>query len=133
MGVIGPCRTAALAQRESVLTSPDPGDLYWAQLESGLRRPFVVVSRECLNRGQYIVAVPVTSANLDVRWSLPNVVPFRTGDFGLTKNCVAQCEAITIVERDLLDPQPFARLSDEVWRQVVRAIGNVICADCEPT
>jgi hypothetical protein len=38
------------------------------------------------------------------------------------------------VEKDMLDlaAGPFAQLSDEVWRDLIRAIGNVICADCEP-
>jgi len=87
-----------------------------------------------LNQGKYVVAVPLTSQNLEVRWSLPNAVPFRTGDFGLKKDCVAQCEAISLVERERLDivTGAFAKLSSQVWRNLVQAMGNVICADCEP-
>ena len=116
------------------MTVPAPGELYWAYLESGQRRPVVVVSRRELNRGDYVVAVPLTSSGLDTRWSLPNTVAFHSGDFGLPKDCIAQCEAITLVEKIALDMKvgPFARLSPDVWRDMVCAIGHVICADCEP-
>jgi len=82
-----------------------------------------------------VVAVPLTSSELEVRWDLPNAVPFHAGDFGLPKNCVAQCEAIGVVKKSKLELKsgPLGRLSNEVWRDLVRAIGNVICADCEPT
>ncbi|MBM4069815.1 MAG: type II toxin-antitoxin system PemK/MazF family toxin [Planctomycetes bacterium] len=40
-----------------------PGELYWADLDAG-RRPLLVVSREELNRGNYVVAVLLTTANL---------------------------------------------------------------------
>lgn len=115
------------------MSVPQLAELYWAQFESEARRPIIVVSRTDLNRGDYVVAVPLTAAKLEQRLNLPNTVPFRAGEFGLTKDCVAQCEAITFLEKCRLDPLPFARLSDEVWRDVVRAVGNVICADCEPT
>ncbi len=132
LGFTGTGGTKALAAGESVLMVPQPGELYWARFESAQPHPLIIVSRTALNRGGYVVAVPLTSSNLDTRWSLPNTVSFHAGDFSLSKDCVAQCEAITIIEKDTLDPQPFATLTDGVWRDVVRAIGNVICADCEP-
>lgn len=117
------------------MTDPGPGELYWAHLESGPPRPVIVVSRAGLNRGEHVVIVHVTSSSLETRRSLPNTVAFRAGDFELPRDCVARCEAITLVEKDRLDlaTGPFARLTDEVWRDLIRAIGNVICADCEPT
>lgn len=116
------------------MSAPSPGELYWAYVESGQPRPVIVVSREDLNRGAVVLAVPLTSSELEARWDLPNTVSFHAGDFGLPKKCVAQCEAIGPVEKSSLslDSGPLGRLSTEVWRDVVRAIGNVICADCEP-
>jgi mRNA-degrading endonuclease toxin of MazEF toxin-antitoxin module len=116
------------------LSVPGPGELYWAYFDSGQARPLIVVSRSGLNGGKYVVAVPLTSSDLERRWSLPNTVCFRAGEFQLPKDCVAQCEAIAIVEKASLDlaAGPFARLTHEAWRALVRAIGNVICADCEP-
>ena len=87
---------------ESVLISP--GEMYWADLATG-RRPVVVVSREDLNRGNYVVAVLCTTVNFAVRSTLSNCVPLRAGEFGLPQDCVAQCEAITFVDKQDLDIQ----------------------------
>ena len=116
------------------MTVPEPGELYWVHAGSERPRPYIVVSRRVLNRGDYVVVVPLTSSDLDRRWHLPNAVPFCAGQFNLPKDCVAQCEGITYVEKEALDlaTGPFARLTEEVWRDLVRAIGNVICAECEP-
>jgi hypothetical protein len=38
------------------------------------------------------VVVYITSQRFDERKDLPNCVPFYTGDFGLTKNSIAQAE-----------------------------------------
>jgi mRNA-degrading endonuclease toxin of MazEF toxin-antitoxin module len=115
------------------LNVPEQGELYWADSQSEAPHPVIVVSRTDLNRGDYAVAVPLTSANLERRWNAPNTVPFKSGQFGLTKDCVAQCEAITLLNKSRPDPRPFGQLNDEAWRDLVRAIGNVICAECEPS
>ena len=65
-----------------------PGEIYLADTEAG-KRPAVVLSREELNRGHWIVAVRVTSAHFAVRSTLPHCVAFHAGEFGLTKDCVA--------------------------------------------
>lgn len=108
-----------------------PGEIYMADLDTG-RRPAVIVSREKLNRGRYVVVVLCTSAHVATRSSLPNCVPFTAGQFGLTKDCVAQCEAILFVDRSRLDATPLGVLDAAALRDVIRAIGNVIEADCEP-
>ena len=81
---------------------PSPGELYWAYFESGEPRPIIVVSQRELNSGKYVVVVPLTSTNLDKRWSLRNCVSFNAGSFGLSVNCVAQCEAITFIEKECI-------------------------------
>jgi mRNA-degrading endonuclease toxin of MazEF toxin-antitoxin module len=68
-----------------------PGEIYFVE-QNGSRRPAIVVSREQLNRGNTIVVVYITSQRFDERKDLPNCVPFYTGDFGLTKNSIAQAE-----------------------------------------
>ena len=73
-----------------------PGEIHVADTESG-RRPVVVVSRRELNQGSSVVVVPITSAHFAVRSSLPHAVPFHAGEFGLTKDWVAQAEAIVSV------------------------------------
>ena len=113
---------------------PMPGDIYWSITNGGNPRPVIVVSRQELNRGEYIVAVPVTSTRLEQRWTLPNCVTFKAGEFGFRVNCVVQVESITLFEKTELDLYngPLERLDDERMREVVRAIGYVISADCEP-
>ena len=110
-----------------------PGEIYFADTAFGIR-PVIIVSREPLNRGDYVVAVLCTSANFRLRSTLPNCVPFHAGEFGFTKDCVAQGETITFLARtDLhLDQGPAGVLTDQALRDMIRAIGDVLDADCEP-
>ena len=108
------------------------GEIYFADLYEAGIRPIVVVSRSSLNRGGYDVAIPMTSTNLERRSKLPNCVPFRAGQFGLTKDCVAQCEAILTVEQSQINPAIVGILDEMAIRDVIRAIGYVIESDCEP-
>lgn len=80
-----------------------PGEIYLADFDEEGVRPVVVVSVELLNRGRYAVVVVFTSGKFDLRSKLPNCVPFRAGQFGLTVDCVAQCEMILRIELDRLD------------------------------
>ena len=115
---------------ESVLISP--GEIYWIDLPSGTR-PGIVVSREDLNRGNYIVVVLCTSAQLAKRANLPHCVSFSAGEFGLPKDCVAQCETICFVEVGSIDVAqgPMGTLDEARLRSIVKAIGHVIEADCD--
>ena len=123
-----------MVKGESVLNVPSPGELYWSYFELGGRRPIIIVSQKRFNLGKYVVAVPLTSTNLEKRWSLPNCVSFKARVFGLKKDCVAQCEGITVVHKDFieLNKKPIGKLDEGKWRLLVRAIGYVICAVCEP-
>ena len=110
-----------------------PGEVYFADAGgSAGRRPVIIVSRESLNRGTHVVVVPCTTQRLAVRRALPNCVPFRVGQFGLTRECVAQCEAVDRLPIVALDPTPVGRLDAAATRKLTKAIGNVIDADCEP-
>jgi mRNA-degrading endonuclease toxin of MazEF toxin-antitoxin module len=109
------------------------GEIYLADTEHG-PRPAVIVSREELNRGNWVVAVLITSAQFAVRSALPHCVPFRTGEFGLVKDCVAQAEAITyLAVADLdLDTGVIGVLDEVRMRDLIRAVGNMMGSDCEP-
>ena len=111
-----------------------PRDVYIADFEQAGPHPVVVVSRESLNRGRYVVVVVCTSARFAVRSTLPNCVPFRAGQFGFTADCVAQCENVLSVELSQLDVAagPVGTLDDLTLRDVIKAIGYVIESDCEP-
>jgi mRNA-degrading endonuclease toxin of MazEF toxin-antitoxin module len=110
-----------------------PGEIYRAGTDAGIR-PVVVVSREELNRGNWIVAVLMTSARFSLRSSLPHCVPFHAGEFGLEKDCVAQAETISyIAVADLdLDHGALGVLDEVRMRALIKAIGHVIASDCEP-
>jgi mRNA-degrading endonuclease toxin of MazEF toxin-antitoxin module len=107
------------------------GEVYMADLDTG-RRPAIVVSRAALNRGHYAVVVLCTSADFATRSRLPHCAPFRAGEFGFSKDCVAQGETILFLDKSRLDPAPIGVLTDERLRDVIRAVGNVLDADCEP-
>ena len=84
-----------------------------------------------------MLAVRFTTSRYHRRATLPNAVPFAAGEFGLSRDCVAQCESAGPVRSDPvrvdeLDARPIGRLSDERLREVVRAVGYVMAADCEP-
>jgi mRNA-degrading endonuclease toxin of MazEF toxin-antitoxin module len=110
-----------------------PGEIYLVDTDAG-KRPAVVVSREELNRGRWVVAVLITSTHFAVRSALPHCVPFRAGEFGLTRDCVAQAETITFLDSsDLdLDAGPIGVLDERRIRDLIRAIGNLMGSECEP-
>lgn len=110
-----------------------PGEIYLADHQTATPHPVIVVSREELNRGRYIVAVMITSASFAIRSRPANCVAFRAGEFGLTKDCVAQGETIAPYELTDLDlTQVIGRLDDARLRDVIRSIGHVLDSDCEP-
>src|SRR5262249_16771358 len=95
-----PSSRGFLDEGESVLMKP--GEIYWVDLATG-RRPGIVVSRESLNQGNYVVMVLCTTKRFAIRSRLPNCVPFQAGDFGMPSDCVAQCEAIYALEKGEID------------------------------
>jgi mRNA-degrading endonuclease toxin of MazEF toxin-antitoxin module len=110
----------------------EPGEIYMADLGDANPHPVIIVSREDLNRGDRTVVVLCTSQKYSIRSTLPHCVPFTAGQFGFTKDCVAQCENIFVVDKDSLDASPIGALDDATLRDVVKAIGHVIDSDCEP-
>ena len=112
---------------------PVPGDVYWADLPGG-RHLAIVVSRASLNDGKYVTVVPMTSRKFDGRSKLQNCVAFKAGEACFKTNCVAQAENISVVDIDLLDFNygPVAYIKDNRMREIIRAIGYVIEAECEP-
>lgn len=111
-----------------------PGEIYTADFGQAGPHPVIVVSREDLNRGRYALVVVCTSARFAVRSQLPNCVPFQTDDFGLTSDCVAQCENMLSIDKAQLDLSagPIGVLDDVALRDVIKAIGYVLESDCEP-
>src|SRR5262245_1362173 len=112
----------------------EPGEIYFYSDPSIPPHPVVVISREELNRGDRVVAAVITSAKFAVRSTLPNCVPLRAGQFGLTKDCVVQGESLfnaPLVNLDMASG-PVGKLDDVTMRDVVKAVGYVMDSDCEP-
>jgi mRNA-degrading endonuclease toxin of MazEF toxin-antitoxin module len=110
-----------------------PGEIYRADHRTATPHPVIVVSREALNRGRYVLAVMITSARFPVRSTLPHCVPIRAGEFGLTKEGVAQAETIAPYELTDLDlTAPIGKLDDGRLRDLIKAVGYVMESDCEP-
>ncbi len=109
-----------------------PGEIYLADLGLAGPHPVIIVSREELNRGRYVLAVVCTSARFAVRQKLSNCVAFHAGDFGFTIDCVAQCENILSIDQTQLDliSGPMGVLDEVALQQVIKAIGYVIKSDC---
>ena len=110
-----------------------PGEIYMAEFGPAGPHPIIVVSREELNRGRYVLAVVCTSARFAIRSKLSNCVPFQAGTFGFTMDCVAQCENILSIDQGHIDMTtgPMGILDDSTFQKVVKSIGYVINADCK--
>jgi mRNA-degrading endonuclease toxin of MazEF toxin-antitoxin module len=110
----------------------NPGEIYMAELGVANPHPVIVVSREELNRGDRVLTVFCTSQKFAAGSALPHCVSFNAGQFGFTKDCVAQCENVLMLDKTQLDASPFGILDDIALRNVIRAIGHVMNSDCEP-
>lgn len=113
---------------------PAPGEIYRGCLP-GLEFPhwLIVVSRQDLNRGSYVVVVATTSKRFHQRRHLPHCVPFRAGEYCFTRDCVAQAESITALHKDYLeDPPPADTLDPRKLHQLIRAVGDVLDANLTP-
>ena len=108
-----------------------PGEIYLADFEEMEPHPVVVVSREELNRGNWVAVVLITSKRFEERSKLPHCVPFRAGEFGLSLDCVAQAESLFSIRCEELGER-LGMLDDERWRDLVKAVGNMMGSDCEP-
>lgn len=106
----------------------------WNVSFEGDERRWVIVSQEEFNRGNYVMAAPITSAKFEQRSRLPNCVPLSSRIPGITRDCVIQGEGTTLVEKErfLQNAMPVGALDGAARMQLVRAIGHVIGGECIP-
>lgn len=91
----------------------------------------LVVSRDELNRGDYVVTVQFTSTNVAKRKTEPNCVYFKQGtQTGLSDDCVMQGESIAVTDKVRLEVAsgPLGRVEGEKFEQILAAIANVLGA-----
>jgi mRNA-degrading endonuclease toxin of MazEF toxin-antitoxin module len=108
------------------------GEIYKVNLPPAGEHSFVVVSREELNRGRQLLAAMITSSKFNVRSQLPNSIILRGGQFGMTTDSVVQCENVVAIETNEIRGNPVAQLDATTMRDVIKALGYVFDADCEP-
>lgn len=109
------------------------GDVYLCRaFGTGKPRPVVVVSREELNRGGTVLVVPLTTARVSERAELPTCVRLQRGEAGLSRDCVAQADALTIIDAWSLDTREgyVGALGVGALDRLIAAIGYVIAANC---
>jgi mRNA-degrading endonuclease toxin of MazEF toxin-antitoxin module len=111
-----------------------PGEIYAADFDVMEPHRVIVISREELNRGDYVLVVFCTSRKFALRSRLKNCVAFKAGQFGFSKDSVAQCENLLSIEKTRLDLDrgPVGVLDELSTGDVIKAIGHVIESDCEP-
>jgi len=97
------------------------------------RRRVVIVSRETLNRGHYVVVVPIYSVKDEVDRRAPNNCPLLASKYEcIDRESFIAAEEIHFVRQQDIDGStgPLDRLSDDDWGRLVTAIGYMIDADC---
>jgi mRNA-degrading endonuclease toxin of MazEF toxin-antitoxin module len=89
----------------------------------------LIVSRDELNQGEYVVTVQFTSRRLSQRKVAPNCVFFpKDSQPGLTEDCVMQGESIAVTYKAHLIGESLGTVKGEKFAEVLAAIGNVLGA-----
>ena len=110
-----------------------PGDIYHAKFGQGKARPVVVVSRANLNSGKYVIVVPFTTQRLDKRRTLDSCEFFKSGEHGLTEDCVAKADEITFIDKISIDSRKgrLGALPKDRMTDIVKAIRYVVNDDID--
>ena len=109
------------------------GEIYMADMEDVHPHPVLILSREALNRGRRVIVAFITSRKVVERSGYANCASLPAGKAGLTKDSVVQCGHLLAMDKDYLEASPIGRVSHEIMRDVIKALGYVFDADCEPT
>lgn len=114
-----------------MVEQPQRGGVYLlpAPEQDGKQRPYVVVSRDDLNRGGCCLAVPFYSKNLEQRRTRKYCV-FLSADpaRGVDKDCVAKADEVSLISVSAIDWKRglLGRLKVEQMREIVIAIRHAI-------
>ena len=85
------------------------------------KRPIVIVSIDI--RNQYSSTVLVVPFSSDLSQSAnPCRILIERGDGGLKADSVAMCDVITCIKKQYLEPQPYGKISQKCFEQILQAI-----------
>lgn len=87
------------------------------------RRPIIVVSRDHLNDGKYVVVVPCYSQQIPRRKRFPQNVLFQAGEGNLPTECLARTDQVTYVDKKLIDWK-----HDRIGRADAAMMGRIVKA-----
>lgn len=109
--------------------SPRRGEIYRQKSDPvGKQRPVLVVSRNELHGGVYLLAIPFYGSQVNQKSKHPTAVQFSDGEFGLDKDCVTKGDQITQFRMgDLtISDGPIGTLDSERMAQVDRSIAYAL-------
>lgn len=113
---------------------PRPGQIYYADIGADENKRVVIISTEQVNRQNYILVVRATSQRFEEYSRSPFCVAFRAGKFGFTENSVAKCDEIMMLHKAyVFADRVLGQLDGAAMRDVIKAMGFAIGADCEPS
>jgi mRNA-degrading endonuclease toxin of MazEF toxin-antitoxin module len=90
------------------------GEIWWVQIptdppEKG-RRPVVVVSTDARNRHERAATVLVVPLSTSIHKESPTHTLLQPGETGLSEQCVAQSENVTVIHKEtLVEPRDRLR------------------------
>jgi mRNA-degrading endonuclease toxin of MazEF toxin-antitoxin module len=107
--------------------NPKRGQLY--RLKD--RRPIVIVSRDRLNGGHSVLAVPFYSQQLEKRSQQAWCALFHSGEGGLDRDCVAKADQVTLVDKcDInLAEGPIGQFDEAQMARLIRAVKWSLCLE----
>ncbi|MGW8256123.1 MAG: type II toxin-antitoxin system PemK/MazF family toxin [Thermoguttaceae bacterium] len=111
--------------------NPQRGEIYNVPFGQGKPRPVVIVSRDNLNNGDYVIVVPFTTQKVEERKKLKDCVFFNAGEGQLKEHCVAKTDEITRILKTEIDWKigRIGRLTVPQMSKIVRAIRYTIRDD----
>lgn len=113
-------------------TFPQRSELYWIPLEfeedGEKARPIVIVSRDELNRGDRVLAVPFYSQQVEKRAKQSWCAQFKAGEGGLKKDCVAKGDEIQLIDpiEILWRRGRLGRFSADQMNRVITAVRHAL-------
>lgn len=111
------------------MRTPRRGEVYRLKSDQvGKARPILVVSITSLNSGTTCSAIPFTTQKLFERRRLPSCVSFNAGESGLTDDCVAKADDLSLLRIcDIrINEGPLGEVVDrmpEIERAIAHCLG----------
>ncbi len=115
----------------SVNPHPKRGELYRLKSPPAAKpRVIVIISREPLNGGDAVLAVPFYSQQLEKRRQQEWCEMFYSGEGGLDKDCVAAGDQVTFTDKTLIDlTRRIGKFDAAQLRRVLGAVKWAIGVD----